>query len=207
MDRRPPSGLVPLNTTSALSVAQSTRSLSELEHLKKANEAANRVFKASLDFHKSTPELLAVVTEYLASLSPEMLGRVTSVSEGIHLKTKFIPTVFDFHTLVMELEEKDNRFKRSHTHYQYFRPLPEHPPAPVDDGGVPGFHCPFPKLARAFEADLDLLRGKPFEVLSGASRALAVSGRDEAQRLLGGGQDGKPLDAAKAKAPELELEF
>jgi len=85
--------------------------------LKEANEAANKVFKACVDFDKSTPELLAAVSEYLATLEPTMLRRVTTLKEGILLKTKFLPTVADFHALVKELEAKDTQFK-PHTHYK-----------------------------------------------------------------------------------------
>jgi len=90
--------------------------------LRDANEAANKVFKACVDFDKSTPEMLAAVSEYLATLSPEMMRRVTTLREGILLKTKYLPTVADFHALVKELEAKDNQFKSAHTTYRRLSP-------------------------------------------------------------------------------------
>lgn len=163
--------------------------------MKEANQAANRVFKGTVDFERSTPELLALVTEYLATLTPEMMRRVTSLQEGILLRSKFLPTVADFHALVKELEENDNRFKRSHTHYQYFQPSCEPPPPSV-------VFNPFPKLTVAFEDEPHLLQTN-FDALFDASRALAVSGKEAARRVLDPSLGAKPT----ASAQEAEVEF
>lgn len=101
---------------------QSRDDLHKLERLEVASEAAIKTFEACVDFGKTdTTALLATVSEYLAGLDPKMLERVTGLKEGILLKTKFLPTVADFHELVKELEAKDIQFK-PHTHYRYLEP-------------------------------------------------------------------------------------
>lgn len=118
MDKlNPPSNLVQFKTASQHNVTQSRDDLHKLERLEVASEAAIKTFEACVDFGKTdTTALLATVSEYLAGLDQAMLERVTGLREGILLKTKFLPTVADFHALVKELEAKDNQFI-SHTHY------------------------------------------------------------------------------------------
>ena len=115
-----------LTQQSKQSVVQSTLELQQLERLKEANEAAIKVCKGCVDFGKTSKDsfeaALALVTEYLAGLSPEMMRRVTMLGEGILLKSKFIPTVADYHALVLELQAKDVQFKPAHTHYRRFDP-------------------------------------------------------------------------------------
>jgi hypothetical protein len=105
--------------------------LPKLLRLKEANEAASKVCKGCVDFGKTSEETLAaalaIVAEYLAGLSPEMLGRVTSLQEGILLKSKFMPTVADYHALVQELEAKDRQFKPAHTSYRKLTKAREEP--------------------------------------------------------------------------------
>jgi hypothetical protein len=106
-------------------VMQSTSELHNLKRLKEASDAAKRVCKGCVDFGKTDEKTyqasLALVTEYLAGLAPEMLRRVTSLAEGILLKSKFMPTVADYHALVKELEAKDNQFKPAPTSYHRFK--------------------------------------------------------------------------------------
>ena len=105
--------------------------MQKLHKLKDANDAAIKVCKGCIDFGKITKEsyeaALALVTEYLAGLSPEMLRRVTSLQEGILLKSKFMPTIADYHALVQELEAKDNQFRPAHTSYRRFSSDPLEP--------------------------------------------------------------------------------
>lgn len=57
-------------------------------------------------------------------------------------------------------------------------------PLPRGGDGIEGFHCPYPKLALAFQHELNLLREKSFDQLTEASRALGMYGRDAARVVL-----------------------
>ena len=104
-------------------MTQSRNDLQKLERLEAASEAAIKTFEACVDFGKvDTDALLATVSEYLAGLDPTMLARVTGLKEGVLLKTKFLPTVADFHALVKELEAKDSQFRPAHTTWKRFDP-------------------------------------------------------------------------------------
>lgn len=93
-----------------------------LRKLSDANEAATRVAKACVDFGKIAQEVhqaqLAAVTEYLAKIPETMMRRLTTLDEGILLKSKFMPTVADYEALRRELEAKEREYQPSHTSYR-----------------------------------------------------------------------------------------
>lgn len=119
------------NGSQVVSAISSSNNTEKLSKLMKANDAANKVFRACLDFDKLTEGIVVSVTEYLATLPPDMLARVCSVTEGVLTKTKYIPVVADFAACVHEIEARDAKYKPvPPSGYVYLKPGAESEPTP-----------------------------------------------------------------------------
>ena len=123
------------------------------------------------DYGKAPPEYLAGIAELLSSFPADVLRTMTDNHIGISAKHKFLPTQADF------IEYADALAERRHN----MRDLRKGRVAEPVGAGVK--LEPFPSLWAAFR-DMPELLQRDFEALAGASKALALDGRDAAEQML-----------------------
>lgn len=144
-----------------------------------ARKAAKKILTSYPDYGKAPSEYGVNLTEYLSYLNDDEMAVVMHPKHGITAKTSYLPTNADIQALLREHEAKQQQFK-SHTHYQRFRSVCT--PQDVKQDKTP--FRPFPKLWESFKEEPWLLKSHTFEVLSDASRSLAMFGKDAARDVL-----------------------
>lgn len=123
------------------------------------------------DYGKSPPEYLAGMAELLSTFPADMLRTMTDPRIGISAKHKFLPTQADVIEFADHLRQKR----------ETVRDLRDgRIPEPV---GLGVKAMPFPKLWAAFADEPELLH-RNFELLSEASRALGMHGKEAARGVL-----------------------
>lgn len=133
------------------------------------------------DYLKSPPEYLLTMTELLASYPEHIQRGVCDVKTGVASKEEFLPST----KKVIEFAERLQAEEAKYSHYSQikkgfsFKAIASNVPRGK-------YHCPFPKLEIALEAQgqTDLLINKNFDELWFASQACAVYGVQEAIIIL-----------------------
>lgn len=145
-----------------------------------ARKAAKKILTSYPDYGKAPPEYGVNLAEYLSYLNEDEIAVVMHPKHGITAKTSYLPTNADIQAVLREHEEKRRQFSSSHTHYQRFASVCTEKDAAPDKTPF----RPFPKLWEAFREEPWLLKGHVFEILSEASRSLAMFGKDAARDVL-----------------------
>lgn len=144
-----------------LSTPLSSPSTEALQSAKATALRSRRMLETFPDFNKVTPPIMAGVIEKLASLSPDMLERVCSITEGLPSRCKYFPTVYDINELVKEFEARYVRVSKPpspYGPYAYFKPDPRVEPTPEASERAK-------KLVEEFHAQVDALH-KPLKANS-----------------------------------------
>ena len=131
------------------------------------------------DYGKSTEHYQAGIVGVFAEYPEDVQQRLAHPINGIRGRCGYLPTIADVVKMADEFMDHDAK------HREYDRRFGGH--RIVEPVKHIEFN-PFPKLTAAFEDEPKLLE-TGFEALFDASRALAVSGREAARRVLNVGQD------------------
>ena len=100
---------------------------------------------------------------------------------GITARSTFLPTNADIQALLREAEQKCTQFQ-SRTTYPRFDSVC----TPKDTAPDNKPFRPYPKLWELFKEEPWLMKGHTFEVLTEASKSLAMFGKDAARDVLAG---------------------
>lgn len=176
------------------------------EALAEASRAAEVILRAYPQADaRATEDFVAELTKLLASLSPEELGWVMDLREGVRARCKFLPTPADIMEVVREKAAARASVMASEPKgYQRIEPS-----AWTEDDRrrylQPRRYRPFPKLFDRLEADGDeaLLLNQTFDALMYASRELAIHGPDAAKAALRRNQP-PSLEALNARLEEVK---
>ena len=135
--------------------------------------ATEKMLRAFPDYGKAPDGYLLSISELLAGYSENIRRKLCDLKTGIPSKTSYLPTVEQITKLADVFIEQEERLER-------YRSAPRRP-VRVEP---PQRYTPFPKLWDEFGHDF--LVGRTFEVLSEASRRLAMKGSAAAQEYLEG---------------------
>ncbi len=131
------------------------------------------------DYGKAPPEYVVNLAESLSHLRDDDLAVVLHPLNGVAARTKFLPTFADIAAVLQEHRAKQDQFK-THTTYKRLESVV----TPADVAKPRSKYQPYPKLWAAFADESDLLIGHTFEVLTEASRSLAMFGKESARDVL-----------------------
>jgi len=142
--------------------------------------AAKKILSSYPDYGKAPPEYVVNLAEYLSFLTHDEISVVMHPKTGITARTQFLPTNAEIQALLKENEERQRAFKPSPTPYRRFESV-----CTAEDAGPDrrSFQ-PYPVLWKEFADEPWLLKGHLFEVLTEASRSLAMFGRESARDVL-----------------------
>lgn len=173
-----PLNVVQFTTRSTPSMLSQTRP--SAAQVDSARKAAKRILTSYPDYGKAPPEYGVNLAEYLSYLSDEEMAVVMHPKTGITSKTSFLPTNADIQALLREHEERQRQFKPTNSGYQRFASVVTEQDARPDKTPF----RPYPKLWEAFSEEPWLLKGHTFELLTEASRSLAMFGKDADRDVL-----------------------
>lgn len=133
------------------------------------------------DYLKSPPEYLLTMTELVAGYPEHIQRAICDVKTGVASKEEFLPSTSKITAFAERLqadEAKYNRYANAKKGFSF--------KAITSSLERPKYHCPFPKLEVALEAQgkTDLLINKNFDELFFASQTCAVYGVQEAIIVL-----------------------
>jgi hypothetical protein len=150
---------------------------SKSEDASEKKKAADRAIAIIISSYP--PDLAREAKQYAVALMAHVeqypiriIERLCDYRTGIQTRSKFPPTIADIVAFCSEQIERERIMEK-----------PLRRPMLTNYSREP-WQCPFPKLQAAFP-DRDLC-GPPFDVLNGASRALAMHGVDAARAILFG---------------------
>lgn len=131
------------------------------------------MLRAFPDYGKAPDGYLLSISELLASYSESIRRKLCDLKTGIPSKTSYLPTIKQITDLADVFIEQEERLEkiRSSPRREVLREAPTR-------------FMPFPKLWDEFGHDF--LEGRTFEVLSEASKRLAMRGADESRKYLEG---------------------
>lgn len=144
------------------------------EKLMRSEKFARKMLSAYPDYGKASPEYLLSVTEVLANYPEHIQARLADHMSGVPSKSEFLPSIAAIVKLGDEMASRDGVANR-------YQDLKRNAVPQIEYKGA---YVPFPKLWEAFRDELDLLRGKRFDQLDDASKALATQGKDRARDIL-----------------------
>lgn len=142
-------------------------------------KAAKKILTSYPDYGKAPPEYAVNLAEHLSFLTEDEIALVMHPKHGITVRSAYLPTNADIQTLLREHEQKRTQFQ-SHTAYQRFESVC----TPQDAAPDRTPFRPYPKLWAEFKDEPWLMKGHAFEVLTEASRSLAMFGKDAARDVL-----------------------
>ena len=174
-----PPNVIQFTTRSTLSTQLQTRP--SAAQVDSARKAAKKILTSYPDYGKAPPEYGVNLTEYLAYLADDELAIVMHPKHGITARSPYLPTNADIQSLLREEEQKRDQFK-SRTIYQRFASVC----TPKDATPDKTLFRPYPKLWEVFKEEPWLMKGHTFEVLTEASKSLAMFGKDAARDVLAG---------------------